>query len=43
MSWLDDFGKTHQLTLKEVFNIPDSPVNILRIKAFSKIIGDYES
>ena len=33
----------NQFTLKEVFHIPDSPVNILGISTFSKIIGDYES
>ena len=43
LSWSDDFGKTHQFTLKEIFHIPDSPANILGISAFSKIVGDYES
>ena len=43
ISWHDDLGKLHHFVLKDVFHIPDSPVNILGISAFSKIIGDYES
>ena len=42
ISWDDDFGKLHQFVLKDVFHIPDSPVNILGISVFSKLLGDYE-
>ena len=41
ISWKDDKEKTHNFVLKNVFHIPDSPLNILGISAFSKCIGDY--
>ena len=39
----DDHGKHHQFTLQNVYHIPDSPVNILGLSAFSEYIGDYET
>ena len=42
ISWKDDNSQIHQFILKNTFHIPDSPVNILGISAFSKCIGDYE-
>ena len=43
IGWTDDNGKYHQYILDHVYHIPDSPVNILGISAFSKLIGDYET
>ena len=43
ISWKDDMGKTHNFVLNEVIHIPESPVNILGLSAFSKNLGDYET
>jgi len=43
ISWFDDNGIQHKFILNDVYHIPDSPVNILGISAFSKILGDYEA
>ena len=43
IGWYDDSGQYHKFILTEVFHVPDSPVNIMGISAFSKIIGDYEN
>ena len=43
ISWKDDDGKNHQFKLHNVYHIPDYPVNILGLSAFSKCIGDYET
>ena len=43
IEWSDDSGTYHQFILTEVFYVPDSPVNIMGISAFSKIIGDFET
>ena len=43
ISWKDDDGKQHQFTLQNLHHIPDSAVNILGVRAFSKYIGDYET
>ena len=42
IGWNDDAGKYHSFLLPKVFHIPDSPVNILGVSAFSKAIGDFE-
>ena len=41
IGWKDDDGKYHKFLIPQVFHIPDSPVNILGVGAFSKAIGDY--
>ena len=41
IGWKDDNGKYHKFLIPQVFHIPDSPVNILGVGAFSKAIGDY--
>ena len=43
MGWYDDNSAYHNYVLKGVFHIPDSPVNILGITSFSKIIGDCQN
>ena len=43
VAWYDDDGVYHKFVLTDVFHVPDSPVNILGISAFSKIVGDYET
>ena len=43
ISWKDDDGKVHDFVLTEVLHIPSSPVNVLGLSAFSKIIGDYHT
>jgi len=41
ISWFDDDGVKLKFILNDVYHIPDSPVNILGISAFSNIVGDY--
>ena len=43
IGWNDDSGKFHKFAIPRVFHIPDSPVNILGVSAFSKAIGDFDS
>ena len=43
IGWRDDAGQYHKFLLKNVLHIPDSPVNILGLSAFSKAIGDYDT
>ena len=40
ISWKDGNSKNHHFVLSNVFHIPDLPVNILEIRAFSKCIVD---
>ena len=42
IGWSDDTGKYHKFRIPQVLHIPDSPVNILGLSAFSKAIGDYQ-
>ena len=42
ISWNVDKNNTYNFVQKNVFHIPESPVNILGISAFSKCIGDYD-
>ena len=41
IGWSDDTGKYHKFRIPQVLHIPDSPVNILGLNAFSKAIGDF--
>ena len=43
ISWKADNSKNHHFVVNNVYHIPDSPVNILGLSAFSKCIGDHES
>ena len=42
IGWYDDEGKYHNFLLKGVYHVPDSPVNILGLSCFSRIVGDYK-
>ena len=41
IGWYDDDHKFHNFRLQNAYHVPQSPVNILGLSAFSKIIGDY--
>ena len=43
VGWYNDDNVYHNFILKEVFHIPDSPMNILGISSFSTIVGDYQN
>ena len=42
VGWYDDNNQYHHFSLAGALHIPSSPVNILRICVFSRIIEDYE-
>ena len=43
IEWRDDNGNYHNFLIPIVFHIPDSPVNILDLSAFSKAKGDFQN
>ena len=43
LGWYDDSRKYHTYKLPNVYHVPTSPVNILGLSMFSKILGDYHA
>ena len=43
IGWKDDLGTYREYVIKNVYHVPDSPVNILGISAFSRSLEDYDS
>ena len=41
--WYDDDRRYHAFKLPNVYHVPNSPVNILGLSSFSKIVGDYNA
>ena len=42
IGWYDDNYKFHNFSLPNAYHVPQSPVNILGLSYFSKIMGDYQ-
>ena len=42
IGWYDGDGKFHDHLIKDVFQVPDSSVNMLGVPAFSERIDDFE-
>ena len=43
VGWYDDSKNYHKYQLSNVYHVPTSPVNILGLSMFSKILGDYHA
>ena len=43
IGWYDDDRQYYAFKLPNVYHVPNSPVNILGLSSFSKIVGDYNA
>ena len=43
IGWYDDNQHYHAYKLPNAYHVPESPVNILGLSSFSKIVGDYHT